>query len=131
MACVVYKQESFNIVGAAFAVHEALGPGFEEKVYQQALELELKARNIPFEREKRFQLSYRGVTLDKYYIADFVCYDKIIVEIKALTEMPLVCKAQVISYLKASDYQLGLLLNFGTTSLEHKRLLHPSLHHQL
>ena len=79
---IIYKEESANIVGAIFEVHKRLGVGLLEKVYQEALEIELKIRNIPFEREKRYDVYYRNQKLNTNYIADFVCYDKIIVELK-------------------------------------------------
>lgn len=130
MSDIIYRDESFKIVGAAFAVHDYLGSGFDEKVYQEAFELELQARNIPYEREKQMTVEYKGIVLGHNFFADFVCYNKIVVELKALAELPPVSEKQVINYLKASGHKLGLLINFGTTSLIYKRLLHPNLVHK-
>lgn len=113
MANVFYKEESYNITGAIIAVHKALGCGFLEKVYQDALEIEFKDRNIPYEREKNIQVFYKGKSLGEPYRADFVCYGKIIVELKAVEELCGVHRAQVVNYLKATEMKLGLLVNFG------------------
>ena len=92
---IVFRQESYEIVGAAFEVYNDLGPGFLEAVYQEALEIELKDRGIPFEREKELKILYKGVKLEQTYRADFVCYDKIIVELKAVNELDDSHRAQV------------------------------------
>ena len=84
---VIYKQESYNIVGAAFDVYNKLGPGFLESVYQECLEIELKKKEIPYEREKDIQIFYDGVKIKQSYRADFVCYDKIIIELKAISSL--------------------------------------------
>ena len=84
---ILYKEECYHINGALFEVHKTLGPGLKELNYQQALAIELQHQGIPFEREKRFQLWYRGVKLDNDFVADFVCYDKIIVELKAVSSL--------------------------------------------
>ena len=110
---VIYAQESYRINGAAMEVYNNLGAGFSEAVYQEALELELKNLNIPFEREKEMSIFYKGVTLKKTFIPDFVCYDKIIVELKAVPELDDANRAQLYNYLKVSNYHLGLLVNFG------------------
>lgn len=102
-------------------VHRELGCGFLEKVYQEALEREFIAEEIPFQREVSLKIFYRGVPLQQEYIADFVCYDKIIVELKAISKLSDVEKAQVINYLKATGYELGILANFGETSLKTER----------
>lgn len=106
-------------------VHTALGCGFDEKLYQEALEIEFRNSGIPYVREKRFQVKYSGQVLARDYFADFVCFDKIVVELKAVTEMKGVFAAQVISYLKASGYRLGYLINFGNQALFYKRFFHP------
>ena len=93
----LYKEESYKILGAAFAVHRELGCGFLERVYQDALEYELSARGIPYEREKKIQIMYKGKPLGEPYRADFVCYNKIIVELKALSELDGAHRAQVIN----------------------------------
>ena len=99
-----------------------LGSGFLEAVYQEALELEFKAAGIPYKREVPLRIRYNGVTLNKEYIADFVCYDKIIVELKAVSQIAKIHKVQVKNYLKATGFQLGLIANFGNISLETARV---------
>lgn len=120
---LLYKEESFEIIGACMNVHKELGFGFLEEVYQQALEHEFKLSYIPYEREIPLRIKYRDIYLDKQYISDFICYDKIIVELKAVSSLTGEHYAQVINYLKATGYKLGLLVNFGTKSLEYKRLV--------
>ena len=119
---IVYRQESYEIIGAAFDVYNKLGHGFLEAVYQEALELEFKAAGIPYKREVPLRIRYNGVTLNKEYIADFVCYDKIIVELKAVSQIAKIHKVQVKNYLKATGFQLGLIANFGNISLETARV---------
>ena len=103
-------------------VYNTLGPGFLEAVYQEALELELAKRNIPYEREKELSISYNGVVLKQTYRADFVCYGNIIVELKAVAHLDDTHRSQVFNYLKAPEYKLGLLLNFGNADgLEFER----------
>jgi len=116
-------KETYNIIGAAMAVHQELGPGFLEIVYQEALEYEFELRNIPYEREKKLPVYYKGKELDVYYKADFLCYGKIIVETKALSMLSSNDESQVINYLKASRLNKSLLINFGTKSLQHRRLV--------
>ena len=110
---IVYPKESYKINGAIYEVHKRLGIGLLEKVYQEAFEKELKFQNIPFEREKHYDLFYRGEKLDACYVADFVCFDKIIVELKAVSELTNAHKAQVRNYLGITGYKLGLLVNFN------------------
>ena len=120
---IVHKAESSKIVGAIFEVHKRLGVGLSEKVYQEALAIELEYQNIPFEREKRFDVFYRKHKLEAQYIADFVCYDKIIVELKAVSELTDVHKAQVRNYLSITNYELGILCNFNELYMEPVRIL--------
>jgi len=120
---LIYKEEVYKIVGAAMEVHKILGNGFLEAVYQEALAMEFKLRNIPYEREKQLGISYKGKELSKYYVADFVCFDHIIVELKALSTLDNDHLSQVINYLKASKNEVGLLINFGQESLEYKRVI--------
>ena len=122
----LYKEESSIINGAVFEVHKRLGVGMMEKVYQDALEVEFKLRNIPYEREKRFAVNYKGVTLDSYYIADFFCFDKIIVELKSVTELLDIHKAQVRNYLSLTGAELGLLYNFNELYITPVRILNPN-----
>jgi len=120
---LIYKKEYYEIVGAAMAVHNELGTGFLEAVYQEALAIEFEKRGIPFKKETKLEINYKGVLLSKYYEADFFCYDKIIVETKAKSEISGIDEAQVINYLKATGFKLGILINFGSFSLVHKRLV--------
>lgn len=119
---IIYQQESFNIIGAAMEVHRVIGCGFTEPIYQEALEEELKLRGIPYQREKAIHVTYKGKVLSKDFRPDFICYDKIIVELKAVDELVDEHFSQVYNYLKASGLQLGLLINFGNKSLYYKRI---------
>ena len=119
---ILYKEESYRIIGAAMEVHKVLGCGFTEPVYQEAMELEFQLRDIPYKREKTFHVHYKGQLLEKDFRVDFVCFDEIIVELKAVTEFCEEHYAQVYNYLKASCMDLGLLINFGKKSLEYKRI---------
>ena len=111
---LLYDKETYAINGAMFEVHKNLGPGLLEKVYQEAFAIELKLRNIPFEREKRYKIGYKGYTLTQEFVADFVCYDKIIVELKSVSEMHDIYRAQVLNYLKITGLKVALLQNFNT-----------------
>ena len=110
---LIYPKESYLINGAAYEVYKKLGFGFLEAVYQEAFEIELIKRNIPYEREKELSISYGDVVLQKKYRADFVCFGKIIVELKAVSELTDSHRSQVFNYLHATDFRLGILLNFG------------------
>lgn len=114
---------TFALIGAAMEVHRQLGCGFLEAVYQEALALELQARQIPCQREVTIPIFYKQQLLNTAYRADFICYDTVIVELKALAKLGGVEEAQIINYLKATGLPTGLLLNFGTTSLEYKRFV--------
>ncbi|HKI97456.1 MAG TPA: GxxExxY protein [bacterium] len=105
------------------AVHRGLGTGFLEPVYQEALELELKGRAIPYSREPELPILYKGQRLRAHYRPDFICFDALIVELKALPRISGTEEAQVINYLKASRIPVGLLLNFGTRSLIYRRFI--------
>ena len=118
---LIYKNEAFQIIGAAMEVHKALGFGFLESVYQEAMEIEFQKRNIPFVSQKRIQIQYKDVLLNQFYIADLFCYDKIIVELKAVSSILPEHEAQIINYVKATGTKLGLLFNFGEESLFFKR----------
>ena len=106
-------EEVHRIMGCAFEVYNRLGVGFLEQVYQAALELELKHAEIPFEAQKHISVYYRGEELKAFYKADIVCFDKVIVELKAETKLSDSAESQLINYLKATGYQSGILLNFG------------------
>ena len=114
---------TFAIIGAAMEVHRLLGCGFLEAVYQEALAIEFKARNILFKRELCLPISYKGSLLSTSYCADFICFDSVVVELKALAHMSGTEESQVINYLKATGYEVGILLNFGARSLQHRRLV--------
>jgi len=110
---IIYKDEGFKIQGAIFNVYKRLGCGFLESVYQEALEMELKYQNITFESQKEIRINYRNTDLQHYFIADLVCYDKIIVEIKSVKNLDDIHRAQLINYLKATNMKLGILVNFS------------------
>lgn len=121
---IVFKEESYKIVGAAFKVYNTLGNGFFEAVYQEALEIEFQRQGIPYEREKELKIHYDGVELKQKYKADFVCFGKIIVELKAVNDLDDAHRSQVHNYLHATGYKLGLLLNFGNSDeLEKERIV--------
>ncbi|MFC0264069.1 GxxExxY protein [Fontibacter flavus] len=120
---MIFKKETYEIVGVAMNVHKEIGGGFFESVYQEAFGIELLENNIPFEKEVRLQIQYKGNLLSKYFIADFVCYRNILVELKSSTAITDEYYAKVINYLKATRKPLGLLLNFGPKSLEFKRII--------
>jgi len=120
---MIYKAETYNIVGAAMDVHRCLGQGFLESVYQEALELELKNRGIDYISQKQIEIYYKNQLLTKSFIADLYCYDAIIVELKAVSAILPIHEAQIINYLKATKRELGIIINFGTDSLEYKRYL--------
>ncbi len=117
-------ERTYNIIGAALEVHKELGCGFLEAVYQEALEREFKSRKIPFKSQPIVSISYKGQLLDKTYQPDFICYEAVIVEIKAISLLSGVEEAQLINYLKATGLKVGLLLNFGSKSLEYKRFIY-------
>lgn len=120
---VLFKEECFQIIGACMAVHSELGCGFLEAVYQEALEIELKKKSIPYNREEKLNFYYKDHLLHKQYIADFICYDKIILELKAVKQMEDIHHAQILNYLKATNKKLGLLINFGANSLQYNRFV--------
>ena len=120
---LLYPKESYKISGAIYEVHKELGPGLLEKVYQEALEKEFKLQNIPYEREKKFTIVYKGEELEQKYIADFVCYDKIVVELKAVEDLLPIHTAQVINYLCITGYKLGLLVNFNARQVKPERIV--------
>jgi len=124
MVDLVYKEEVYKIIGAAMEVHKELGCGFLEAVYQEALSLEFEEQKIPFEQEKEIVIYFKDLLLKKKYKADFLCYDKIIVEVKALSVLTSDHESQLLNYLKATETKVGLLINFGTKSLQYKRLVY-------
>ncbi len=124
MTKLILKDEVFAVIGAAIEVHRELGPGFLEPVYQEALEIELHSRRIPFEAQKPLVICYKGRRLKKEYIADLICYGQIITELKALERLSGKEEAQILNYLKATGLRVGLLINFGSSGkLEWKRYI--------
>ena len=117
-------ERTYKIIGAAMAVHKELGCGFLEAVYQEALGREFSIQGISSKAQPIIEILYKGVLLEKKYQPDFVCYNEVIVEIKALAELTGTEEAQLINYLKASGLKVGLLLNFGARSLEYKRMVY-------
>ena len=117
-------ERTYRIIGCAMEVHKELGSGFLEAVYQEALGKEFAFQGIPFKSQPVIRIAYKGKALDKTYQPDFVCYEQVIVEIKAVSCLSGTEEAQLINYLKASNLNVGLLLNFGSKSLEHKRLVY-------
>ncbi|SHF86057.1 GxxExxY protein [Salegentibacter echinorum] len=123
MAEIIHKKESYAIVGTLFDVYNHLGSGFSEIVYKDAIELEFKIRDIPFQREKKYTVSYKGTILPHKFYADFVVFDKIILEIKAIENIHDKHIAQCINYLKVSENKLAILANFHKDLLDHKRIV--------
>lgn len=123
---LLYAEESYAIRGAFFEVHKALGPGFLEKVYQESLAKEFLLRGIPFKREVRILVNYKCEPLHQNYIADFICFDKIIVECKAVSQLSTTHKAQLINYLKASNLRLGFLVNFSDMFINPIRIINAN-----
>ena len=122
MAELILKEEVYQIVGAAMEVYYQLGCGFLEPIYQQALEIELGRRRIPFEPQQELVIWYKGEMLEKKYVADFICFNQIIIELKALNGLSGRQIAQLINYMKITGMHVGLLFNFGSTpKLEWKR----------
>jgi len=115
---------TFAVIGAAMEVHRVLGCGFLEAVYQEALALEMQTRAIPHRREVELPVFYKGQRLMTQYKADFIAYDDVIVELKALAKLSGMEEAQIINYLKSSGLKVGLLINFGAPSLEYRRFVH-------
>ncbi|EHG17054.1 MULTISPECIES: GxxExxY protein [Prevotella] len=120
---LVCKDEAYQIIGAAMAVHNELGSGMREIVYGDALEIEFKLRGIPFQREQTFNVVYKGVELQHKFKCDFVCFKNIIVELKAEKGLTDIDRSQIINYLKITKYPLGILINFGESSLMYERYI--------
>lgn len=118
-----FKDECYEIIGACMEVANELGCGFLEPVYQEALCFEFSDQGIPFEREKVLEIYFKDHLLTKKYIADFICFNEVILEIKATEDLLPIHTAQVLNYLKATDKKIALLVNFGTTKLQYKRII--------
>jgi len=123
MTEIIYKEESFRIIGLCMEVHNNLGKGFLEIVYKDALEYEFRKNNIPFEREKEYIVNYKDVVLPHKFYADFIVFDKIILEVKGMAGIAEEHIAQTLNYLKVSGLKLGLIVNFGELSLQYKRIV--------
>ena len=119
MGKLIYEQESYAIRGVAFEVYKEMGCGFLESVYQECMEKEFCRKGIPFNAQPELTLSYKGERLEQIWKPDFVCFDKIIIELKAVSELAPKHEAQLINYLKTTGMKLGLLMNFGS---------HPEIH---
>jgi GxxExxY protein len=117
---MIYPNEAYSIVGAAMEVQNELGCGFAELVYHEALNIELKLRNVPYETEKLIRITYKGYLLERTYKADLVCYDNIVVELKAVDKLKTEHTSQLLNYLKATNLPLGILINFGEKPLKFK-----------
>ncbi len=118
-----YKEETYKIIGCAMEVHAELGYGFLESVYQEALSIVFDENDIPYEKEKVLKIFFRGKTLQKKFQADFYCYNNIIVETKAAKELTDKDLSQILNYLKATQKEVGLLINFGIKHLQYKRVI--------
>lgn len=116
---IVYKDESFAIIGAAMEVYNQLGSGFVEKVYQDALEIEFELRGIPYKREEHLPVFYKGRQIKHDFFVDFICYDKIVIECKAVSEILNIHKIQTLNYIKINNLKLGIVINFSNQSLEY------------
>jgi len=116
-------ERTYKIIGAAIEVHKELGCGFLEAVYQEALEKEFKIQDIPYKPQPIVEIKYKGQLLEKKYQPDFICFGEVIIEIKAISSLSGVEEAQLINYLKATGLNVGLLINSGSKSLEHKRFV--------
>jgi GxxExxY protein len=123
MTDIIYKDESFKLIGLCMEVHNNLGKGFLEIVYKDALEYEFRKNNIPFEREKEYTVNYKDIILPHKFYADFVVFDKIILEVKGMAGIAEEHIAQTLNYLKVSGCKLGLIVNFGELSLQYKRVV--------
>ncbi|SEP23846.1 GxxExxY protein [Flavobacterium sp. CF108] len=117
------EKDTYKIIGICMEVHRNLGPGLLEVVYKDALELEFKENNIPFEREKEYSIEYKGKILPHKFYADFIINEDIVLEVKAIKEFSNEHIAQILNYIKLSDSEVGLLVNFQTKSLQYKRYI--------
>jgi GxxExxY protein len=123
MSNLIYEGETYKILGACFEVYKQKGSGFTEPVYQECLAIEFEIQNIPFMVQPKLQLEYKGRVLQQFFKPDFICFDKIILEIKALSDLVEANKSQTLNYLNATNFELALLVNFGHyPKLEHKRI---------
>ena len=127
MTEIVFKEESYNIIGVCLRVYHELGSGFLEAVYEQAMAKEFQASGIPFDRQVKLNIRYKGEALAKYYVADFICYDQIVLEVKTVSFLMKQHLSQTLNYLKATDKRLGLLVNYGRNRFEYRRVLNSGV----
>lgn len=123
---MIFEEETYKVIGACMKVHRSFGAGFLESVYQEALEKEFKTQEIKFQRQVKLKLMYDGQPMKKYFVADFLCYDKVLLEIKEASFLVKDAEAQIINYVKSTELPLGLLVNFGQKSLVWKRFINTS-----
>ncbi len=123
MSHLILKEKSYTIIGKCMEVHNNLGPGFLEIVYKDALEYEFRQSLIPYEREKKYEVNYKGTILPHFFYADFVIYDQIILEVKGMSGIATEFIAQSLNYLKVSGHPLALIVNFGELNLNYKRVV--------
>ena len=123
MTEILFKEESYKIIGVCMEVHRVLGMGFKEIIYKDALQIEFESNQMPFEREKRFTVEYKGIQLRNKFNADFVLYNSIIIEVKSASFIVNGFVDQTLNYLKASGIKLGIIVNFGERSLTYKRIV--------
>jgi GxxExxY protein len=121
---LILKDECYRIIGACMEVHNELGAGFLEPVYPEALAIEFEHQGIPFVKENRVDIYYKGRLLDRKYSADFLCFNQVLVELKALEDLTNAHLSQILNYLKGTNLQIGLLVNFGKASLQYKRVVY-------
>ena len=126
---ILFKEESYKIIGACMKIHRSLGPGFLEGVYEEAMQKEFLEAGVPYKKQEKLSIFYEKQKLEKFYIADFICYDQIVLEIKAVKNIPVAFYAQLNNYLTATKMQLGLLINFGSPSLTYKRIIRTKNSH--
>jgi GxxExxY protein len=117
------KEETYEIIGLCMEVHKILGKGFNEIIYKEALQYEFTKKKIPFEREKEYNIEYKDIILSKRYFADFVVFDEIILEIKAISQLTSSDTGQTLNYLACSKNKIGLVINFGDDSLKYRRVI--------
>jgi GxxExxY protein len=123
MSELILKEESYKIVGICMEIHRELGMGFKEIIYKDALEYEFRRKGIPYQREKKFEISYKGIILPHCFYADFIAYDEIVLEVKASSFIVNAFVSQTLNYLKASGLKLGIIANFGERSFTSKRVV--------
>ena len=123
MTEILFKEESYKIIGLCMKIHKELGHGFLESVYSEALEIEFQKNNIPFKKEKKLPVYYNDEPLKKYFRADFICYDSIVLELKATKYSVEADIRQTLNNIKATNFKLGILINFGSPSLTYKRVV--------